>query len=217
MKKHLQLLLITACITSGTIAQTVYSNKSDVFASKIFNFYGYDYTMLKLADGSRMGQDFKKFFPSLSKILLGEYNQKEFEIMFRKGKYNIPFNTIPTETENEKINNGKFVTNDPHKISADLLSSMIKKYELPEKQGIGSVIIFECFNREANTVSAYMVFFDIATKTIIYSKDVDSHDGNGYQYMGDWKKASIKAVKRLLNSCVDDFDEYRKEQKKLSK
>ena len=217
MKKSLLILLINTCILSSISAQTVYSNKNDVFAAKTFTFFGYDYTQLRIADGTRMGQNLMPFFPALSKLLLGRFNQKEFEIMFRKGKHNIPFNTNPTVSGNEKINNGKIVTLEPQKIPADSLPVMIKKYQLTETEGIGSVIIFECFNREANTESAYMVFFDIATRNILYSKYIESRDGNGYNYMGDWKKAALKAIPRLLDLCVKDFDLYRKEQKKANK
>ncbi|MGQ0828803.1 MAG: hypothetical protein ACT4ON_10455 [Bacteroidota bacterium] len=217
MKKALLILLVNASIVSDIFAQAIYTNKNDVFAAKSFNFYGYDHTKLRIADATRMGQNIMPFFPALSKLLLAEFNQKKFEIMFRKGKGNIPFYPIPTESLNAKINNGKVVTIQPQKISVDSLSAMIKKYELPEKEGIGSVIIFECFNREEKTETAYMVFFDIATRNILYSKDIESRDGNGYNYMGDWKKAALKTIPRLLDLCVADFNLYRKQQKEANK
>jgi len=201
---------MNAFIGSNIHSQTVYTSQEDVFASKSFTFYGYDFTKLRVADATRAGQNLMPFFPALTKLLLDRFNQKEFEIIFKKGKSNVPFNTIPTTTENEKINNGKIVTTAHQKISADSLAQMIKKYQLTEKEGIGSVIIYECFDREAQTISAFMIFFDIATRNIIYSKHIDSRDGNGYNYMGDWKKASLKAIPRLLDLCADDFDLYKK-------
>jgi len=217
MKKAALIFLIHACIASNTFAQTVYTTKNDVFAAKAFNFYGYDYTRLKINDEKRYGQNIMPFFPALSKLLLAEFNQKKFEIMFRKGKGNIPFYPIPTESLNAKINNGKIVTNYCQKLLVDSLTAMIKKYELPDKEGIGSVIIFECFNREEKTETAHMVFFDIVTRTILYSKDIESRDGNGYNYMGDWKKAALKTIPRLLDLCVADFNLYRKQQKEANK
>jgi hypothetical protein len=211
--KKIFLLFLSACLLSGLIAQTVYTNPNDVFGSKSFMFYGYDYTLLKIADGSRVGQDFTKFFPALSKLLVGEFNQKEFEIKFRKGKNNIPFNITPTETDNAHINNGKVVTQGPYRILPDSLTERVKRYQLPEKEGIGSVIVFQCFNREEKTITAFMIFFDISTRAILYSKEVESRDGNGYNYMGDWKKASLKAIPRLLELCTEDFNFYRKTQK----
>jgi hypothetical protein len=217
MKKSFFILLISTCFSTGLFSQTIYTTKTDVFASKSFTFYGYDYTKLRVADGSRIGQNLMPFFPALSKLLLSHFVQKDFEIQFKKGKNNVPFNTLPTEMLNEKINNGKVVTTEPQKISPDSLAAMIKKYELPEKEGIGSVIIFECFDRATETERAYMVFFDIATRNILYFKNVESHDSNGYNYMGDWKKAALKTVPRLLDLCADDFNAYRKEQKNALK
>jgi hypothetical protein len=217
MKKLFLALLICIYWGQSLVAQSVYTNKNDVFGAATFTFYGFDYTGLKLADGSRVGQDFKKFFPSLSKVLLAQYNEKKLEINFRKAKGAITFNSIPTETENDKINNGKFVTQVPQKISPDSLSLMVKTYQILEKDGIGSVIIFDCFNREAETVTAHMVFFDISTRTVLYAKNIESEDRNGYNYMADWKAASVKAVNRLLDVCANDFNEYRKEQRNATK
>jgi hypothetical protein len=217
MKKTILILLVNVCTLPGIFSQTVYTSKNEVFHSKSFTFYGYDYTKLRVSDGTRMGQNLMPFFPALSKLLLKQFPQKDFEIKFKKGKDNVPFNPIPTETLNEKINNGKIVTTEPQKISPDSLAEMIRKYQLPEKEGIGSVIIFECFDRAAQTETAYMIFFDISTRNILYSQRVESRDGNGYNYMGDWKKAAVKTIPRLLDLCADDFNAYRKEQKNATK
>lgn len=213
MKKYAILIFLFALQFTVTDAQSVYTNESDVFGAKTFNFYGYDYTKLRLADATRIGQDLTKFFPGMSELLLKQFNQKEFEIMFKKGKGNIPFKTTPTDTLNARINFGKIATDGPSKIAPDSIASMVKKYELSEKEGIGSVILLECFNRETKTISAYYVFFDISTRAIIYSKYIESRDGNQYNYMADWKKAALVAMERLLVSVVDDFNTYRKGQK----
>lgn len=213
MKRHTALVLLFVLLCTVSKAQNVYSTESDVFGAKTFNFYGYDYTKLTLADATRIGQDLTKFFPGMSELLLKQFNQKEFEIMFKKGKGNIPFRTAPTDTLNAKINFGKIAAADLKKIAPDTLSAMIKKYELNEKEGIGSVILLECFNRETKTISAYYVFFDISTRAIIYSKYIESRDGNQYNYMADWKKAALVAMERLLASVVVDFNAYRKGQK----
>jgi hypothetical protein len=185
-----------------------------VYDSKSLFFYGFDYSGLRIADATRIGQNIMPFFPATAKLMEKRHDQKNMEVRLRKAKGAVTYNTAPATSRNEKINNGKVVAEDPRKLTPDSLSAMVKRYELTEKEGIGYTVIFECFNREEQTISAYMVFFDIATRDVICTKSVVSHDANGYNYMGDWKKASIVAMERLMDVYVKDAAAYRKEQKK---
>ena len=211
------MILVLHIVTLPVLAQIAYTGQEDIFAAKSFHFYGFDLTKLKIADGKRMGQNFRKFFPAFNELMLKQFNQKEFEIIFAKGKGNVPFNPEPTQSSIDKINHAAVVIQSSRTLSQDTISSVIATYKLPENSGLGSVVIFDCFDKAAMTVAVSIQFFDIATRKIIYSKSIVSKDKNGYNNMGDWKKASIRAMERLLKNAGEDFIAYKKEQKKLKK
>lgn len=198
MKKFALLLIINSCLIINTYSQIVYATVKDVYTIKTLTFYGYDFSNLKIADETRIGQPLKKQFIPFSLFLEDNFPKNKMKSIFRKDTLN--FNLMPTGLANEKTNNDKIATVNPQNISGDRLSIIISNYETTEKEGIAYVIIFECFDREAKTVSAYMVFFDIATRNILYSTHTVSFDRNGYNYMGDWKPACLFAVRKLLDN-----------------
>jgi hypothetical protein len=209
MKK---LLISLLCIVNicGISAQ---NGCSTVYDAKSLYFYGFDYSGLRIADATRIGQNIMPFFPATAKLMEKGNGEKDMEIRLKKAKGAIVYNTAPATSRNEKINNGKVVGEEPRKLTPDSLSAMVKRYELTEKEGIGYTVIFECFDRSEQTISVHMVFFDIATRDVICTKSVVSHDANGYNYMGDWKKASIVAMERLMEVCKKDVNVYKKGQK----
>ncbi|HET6226306.1 MAG TPA: hypothetical protein VFF27_08510 [Bacteroidia bacterium] len=205
MKKII--LILSGFLALTVNAQTTYT-KDDVLAAKSIHFYGFEISQLKLADNSRMGQDLSKFMVGFNELMIKRYNQKEFEIHLWKGKNNVLTNYTPTQNEIPGINYGKFVVQSCQKLTNDSLTALIKKYELPETKGIGSVLVFKCFDRTTKSIDLSLVFFDIATRTIIYSEDLLSVDKNGYEYMADWKKGAIVAMDRLFKKCRKEFEGY---------
>jgi hypothetical protein len=181
-------------------AQTI----NNVYLSQKLTFYGYDFTHLKVADQNRIGQPLKKFFPKLSKFIQSETPEKKVKSLIKKDT--LIYEPLVTEQLIETIENGRIASIKPQTISQDTLQNCIKNYSLKEKSGIGSVMIFECFDKEAETVSLYFIFFDIATRKIIDSLHVSSHDRNSYNYMNDWKPAASKAVRHAF----DEYNEGRK-------
>ncbi|HSH67812.1 MAG TPA: hypothetical protein VLB84_18870 [Bacteroidia bacterium] len=215
IKRNMVVLLIGIGLISHLNAQTNTAGKEAVFASPSFHYYGYDFTRLKIVDDKRKGQSFNKFFTSLNTLLLKKFNQKKLEIMFRRKKGAIPFNPFPTQEGMFKIDNDSVVAiKPPARLSSEILESLIAAYKLDETNGIGCVTVFECFDSYAMTVTADLLFFDISTRKISYSKEIVSRDKNSYNSMGDWKAASIKAMERLLKLTVKDFELYAKEHKK---
>jgi hypothetical protein len=204
MKKTTLLLLIGSFLMINVYSQNTYTTVKDVYTIKTLTFYGYDFSNLRIADETRIGQPLKKQFIPFSLFLEDKFPRNKMKAIFRKDTLN--FNLMPTGLVNEQTNNNRIASYLPEKISVGALSTMISTYQLSEKEGIGYTIIFECFDRKAKTVSAYMVFFDIATKNVLYSTHTVSFDQNGYNYMGDWKVACLFAVRKLL-------DNYKKEKK----
>lgn len=209
MKKFAILFIINSCLTVNAYSQTIYSTVKDVYSVKTLTFYGYDYSKLNIADETRIGQPLKKFFPNLTIFLDKKIPKNKMKGSFKKGA--VIFNETPANLVNEKINNNNNIaTVGPQTFPVDLLPSFINNYQIDEKEGIGYTIIFECFDRTAKTVSAYIVFFDIATKNVLLSHHAISFDRNGYNYMGDWKAASLFAVRKLFKMYSTEKKAFQK-------
>ena len=217
MKKIYLALLVQCFLLSKAYSQKVYTDQNQVFASKSFHFYGYDVSYLKYADTSRIGQDYKKFMNGFLELMYKRFNQKEYEINFKKGKSNVPFNPAPCWDKFEKTDFGNFVVRKCEITSTDSILGNIKDYKLNEKEGIGCIVAFNCFSRKEMTIDLTMIFFDISTRSMIYSKNIVSKDKNGYNYMADWKKGAIVAMERLFKATAKDFNEYQETHKKTKK
>ena len=71
-------------------------------------------------------------------------------------------------------------------IKADSLQQFIDRYNLTETDGIGLVMIVECFHKTTKRTSGYFVWFDISTKKIINSDYVDQKEADGYGMVNYW-------------------------------
>lgn len=198
MKKIHSLIFICVFIFKTTNAQTTYSSEKDVYNSKKIIFYGFDFTDFQLADAKRIGQDLKKYVFTLTGFLVEHLPEKKLKKWINKDT--VTYNLNPTMLVNKKINNDDIATAVKHTISKDSIQSFINKYSISEKEGIGYVIIFECFDNSAKRVSAYSVFFDISTKNILTVDYVSDRDSNSFNRLSDWNAAAFVLVKKLTES-----------------
>ena len=59
-------------------------------------------------------------------------------------------------------------------------------YQVKQQEGIGFVVIVECFEKVTKTSSAYFTFFDIATKKIIMSTYYETARAGGTGLTNFW-------------------------------
>lgn len=208
MYKFLMMLAVLLYFVNPTNAQKTYTSIEDVFNIQKIYFYGYDYTNFKLADVKRMDEDVKKFMylwiehnrEHVSEKKLPKWINKEF----------VPFNFTPTMEHNDKLTTPDLVCADKITIPKDSIQSIVSKYQLPEKAGIGFVVIMECFDNAGKRTSAYYTFFDIATKKVLYNQYISARDGNNYNRVFDWGIGSVVAFKQFIG-------QYRAKNKELNR
>jgi len=83
-------------------------------------------------------------------------------------------------------------------VPKDSVNNCIKRLKISKGSGIGFVIIYECFDKDEQTISAFYTFFDIGTRQILRSDYFISHDGNSYHRVTDWGDAAIIAMKKYV-------------------
>lgn len=177
-------------------AQQSFFTVEDVYKSNKVIFYGYDMSESRLADAKRVGQNIKKYFFLLTESLLQEFPDWRLQRWLEKDT--VVFSLDAVMAQNKRIDNDEIVSVIRHEIHKDSIDGMVKRYPITEKEGIGYVIIMECFNNEEKRVSAYGVFFDIASRKILRKDYLNHKDPNSYNRLSDWTHTSIETVRGLL-------------------
>ncbi len=187
---------------------------SQVSEEKVFNaqryfFYGFDFTHFKLAEAKRLndGEKIKEYvFPWIELI-----NQKISvnDIANKMNKFIVPSYEVINEL-NQAIDGRNIVSTHENKINDLSILSSINAYNLDEKEGVGFVIFVECFYKITESASAYYVFFDIASREILYKQRIVTNKPGGWGLTAFWGENLVKNFKVFLKA-------YKTENKKFKK
>ncbi len=161
-------------------------------------FYGYDFTYLKLTnpkktnDGINYVNEYvyqwndlmmKKFIPlEKMKKWLGKPNLRWGTGVFGNYRYNEP---------------GNFVVPVNYCVSFNEIQEIVASYELNDYNGIGMVVNVINFNKIDETVTVYITFFDIESRSIMFATQaVGKASGSGMD--GHWAEGINSAVRDLF-------------------
>lgn len=163
MKKLLFAILIS--IPTFFWGQQVYNHQTDVFEASEITFYGYDFSHFKLAEGKRTGEDIKSYIVSWIGFMNEEWPEKSLRHHLKND--DVKFSFAYTQSILLELNNEDLVSYFKHEIPQDSIQRILNKYQIDEKEGIGFVVIVECFEKNTETAYAHFVFFDINSKKVI--------------------------------------------------
>ncbi len=174
-----------AFFSINAFGQKTYTTEKDVFDSKEIVFYGYDYSHFKLAEIKRLiDGNIKKYIPAWISFLNEHTNELDLQKRFKKDK--VTFNFDYTTNLIKTLNEDELVAAKKHIISPDSIQSFISSYDIKEKEGIGFVVIIECFEKDKKKCTAYFTFFDIATKKVIMTDYFGANEADGYGLINYW-------------------------------
>lgn len=94
--------------------------------------------------------------------------------------------------------NPRLITGSDNVIPADTLKSIVAKYKLNAKSGLGLVLIPETFSKPQETAYTWIVFFDIKSRTIMYkAKAIGkcSHMG----YTAHWASGVVEGFRQFAS------------------
>lgn len=193
MKKQL-ILVFCLIVFAPVYAQEVwegieykYNTKAVINAPSIL-WYGFD------VSNSHM-LDFAKFqkgelilganIPAILAMLEKTHTEKDIKRLTKKDSVIMDMVTLQDLYEN--IDPDKFIVHRNREISIDSIKTIVKNYSLPQKTGMGFVVIVEMFNKPDTYVTGYVTFFDIATRSIYYAaKMKGTAGGTGFnRYWGN--------------------------------
>jgi hypothetical protein len=144
----------------------------------------------------------KVWIPSLNNLIATEQNNFNLKKAFKKQF--VYYDLTSINHLNEKLDTQELLNYNETRITQSILKEMIKKYEGSKyKEGIGLAFIVENFNKNSNTGSLYVTFFDIATKKVLMQEYMTGKPA-GLGLRNYW----AGAVKDILMQI--DFFEYYK-------
>ena len=169
-------------------------------------YYGFDFTYLKLSNGSKMGQSaelIQKYFYTWNKELSDDLLTFQNLKKWMKKPSMVLGN--PVFTNYTHRNPHQFVTAQNFCISFSDLQKIVKSYILTEKQGIGMVINLVNFNKEREYALVYVTFFDIQTREILYAVEATGKAGGGGMTK-HWATGVESAVREMF---IDEVYKHR--------
>jgi hypothetical protein len=190
------------CRTQKSKGAKIFGEKAgEVFFRQDIVFYGYDFSYVKLSNKSKMGQS--------SKLINQYFNEWNTELNKRLGYDNlrkwmhkksmIPGNSVFQNYLQRDMNN--FVDLGNFCISYEDLQKVVKSYELNETSGIGMVINLVNFNKAREYSMAWVTFFDIKTREIMYAVLTTGQAGGGGM-VGHWTNGLNEAIREVFIDVV---------------
>ncbi|UII20138.1 hypothetical protein [Fulvivirga ligni] len=188
-------LFLVVGFTNCLKAQSVFDNNS-------VTFYGIDFSHFKLADPKYLDQPYlvKEWMPQWVEKSTRE--KEYYESSFKK-EFHFDFEyTLGLIPGLDKDN---LVVDSKHVLPRDSVQAIVQCYDLKQEEGLGFVIIAECFNKHTKHPSAYFVWFDIDTREILNANYMSSKEADGYGMVNYW----AVGLKGLLNQYRSWFKKNR--------
>lgn len=200
--------LLSVLFYISSFGQKVYSTKKDISDAKQITFFGYDFSHFKLAEAKRLNENEKiSVYPPAWVGYLNKLKDEAYYAEKLKTK-KVIFDFEHTAEVMKNLKDDELISLLKNVIPPDSIQNIINRFQFKEKEGIGFLIIVECFEKRTKTSSAYFTFFDIATKKIIMSNNYATSFASGIGLTSFWGFGFNETIFTYLN------ERYKKDLKK---
>ena len=185
----------------------VYGNRgNEIFFRQDVVFYGFDMTYLKMTDPTKQGHGVEivqKYYETWNDDLTNHLILiKDIRKGLDKKTMFVGRSVFPNYRFMDYQN---FVIANNYCIPFTDLEKIVKSYALAEKKGLGMVIVLENFNNEGEYSLIWVVFFDIATREILFAAEV-SGKASGGKMDKKWTEGVKQAFTKMF---VDNIYKHR--------
>lgn len=205
------LLLVSLLLTLTSWGQTNPFEASEVY------WYGLDFTKSKMVGsfsqvgdaGVKNGFDIRNiYFRSWNRTIVSESEKYTLDKFFNVSKVNYALSV--TEAVNQDMDAAKLMLLDTYskELSADDLQNCVNQYKIDQQSGIGIVFIIEKFDRYEEKGVMHIVYFDIATKKVLFMKRM-SGEPKGIGLNNYW----IRSVYNVMLQVKDQQKEWKRNYK----
>lgn len=214
--KKLSSILVVALVAIFSLASTSPANK--VFTSSQFVWCGLDFSAVKCigAEGFNEPDQVKdRFFDSWNQLILNESEKYDVAKFYQK---ELDINALSVVNERNLLPKVEdLVIEDSYTFKEGQLQDIIQAYELAEtKEGLGVVHVVESLNKKTELAAVHVVFFDIATKEILWTKKYYGAAA-GFGFRNYWAKAYLNVMRLSGIDFRKAQKEYQKSDRKAEK
>lgn len=182
--------ILFACTAAWTSASAQHNVDREV------NYYGVDFSKAKTFGAQETGEEFKAAFGGINYLVIYEwskYNPGRFlhkKIVVRDVEVAQAWNDA-IDPENIAMFSPNYALTDGD------IAEMVESYEIAETEGTGLIILGELLNKPDNAGSFVFVYFDIATRKVLYSQHIVGGAG-GFGLRNYWARALYNALRFKL-------------------
>jgi hypothetical protein len=188
MKKTLFLFSMIMALTASMDAQTKMSEVKEI------NFYGVDFSLATAPDVTEPPGQFKNGIVRINDLLYREVKKYDFQKYL--GKTILAYNFAVTDSNNDNIDANVLTARIvPKELSEADIQQIISPLSTENEATVGFVIIAEVLSKVKQSGAFHVVFFDEATKEIIYSRKVTGNAG-GFGVRNYWAASIANILKR---------------------
>lgn len=154
--------------------------------------YGVDFSVAKVNAAAETDTQFASAFEGINDLFLSQPDKYDCGKAFHKIVAGVDI--APTQ-QNNKTRDFAVMRTDPMQLATEnTVQELVKNYELPQTEGTGVVIAALLLNKKSNAATFEVVFFDIATREIILSREVTAKAG-GFGLRNFWARSVFEVLK----------------------
>lgn len=186
------------CKVQKSRGAKIYGDRvNEVYFREDIVFYGYDFTYLKLSNAKKMGQSFdliQNYFNAWNTQFNKDYGFAKLKKCMGKPSMLMGNQVFQNYNKRDFYN---FVDLGNYCISFEDLQKIVNSYVINETQGIGMVINLVNFNKNREFSMAWVTFFDIKTREIMFAV-LTTGEAGGAGMVGHWANGVEKAVLEIF-------------------
>lgn len=159
---------------------------------KELHVYGVDYSLAKVNAADESDREFADIFVKINELLLREPQKYDFGKAFR-----LPVASVDISPVLRSIGARDYAAMrvDPLvPASVERVHALIRQYELPQTEGTGVVLVGLLLDKAAAKATYDVVFFDIATREILFTGDMTCSAG-GFGLRNYWARTVYETLK----------------------
>lgn len=175
----------------GAVAQS-----QKIQEASSLNYYGIDFSSAKVIGAGEPAEQFVDVFGKINLLVVGEPAKYDLKKAFRKEIGKVDLSVVGTL--NEKIDPGTLKEyGGIHRLSSETIAGKVAEYQIPDKEGIGVVLIAEQLDKPHGEAFYHVVFFDLDTREIVLSKWVAGKAG-GFGLRNYWAGSVYKVLSKWI-------------------
>ncbi len=178
--------ILSMLFSINSFGQKVFTTKKDISDAKEIIFFGYDFSHFKLAEAKRLNKNENiSVYPPAWVGFLNKMKDEAYYADKLKTK-KVVFDFDHTTEVMKNLKDDDLISITKNVIHPDSIQNIVNSFQFKQKEGIGFLIVVECFEKQTKTSSAYFTFFDIATKKIIMSNNYATSHAAGTGLTSYW-------------------------------